>query len=51
MIAAEDLLKNSTEKVESIMHKIGYTDKKLFYKHFKDHFGMSPGEYRKQNRQ
>lgn len=50
MIAAEDLLKNSTEKVESIMHRIGYTDKKLFYKHFKDHFGMSPGEYRKQNR-
>lgn len=47
ILTAKEMLENSQDKVEKIMGKIGYTDKKLFYKHFKEYLGMTPGEYRK----
>lgn len=50
MGSAEKLLIESDEKIEDIMKMVGYSDKKIFYKHFKDSFGMSPGEFRKNNK-
>ena len=50
MLTAMAMLEKSRETIGEIMRKAGYTDKKLFYKHFKEQFGMTPGEYRKMNR-
>lgn len=44
---AGELLKNYNISVETAMTSSGYNDKKLFYKHFKEIYGVSPGEYRK----
>ncbi len=44
---AGELLINSSQKIDDIIYLVGYRDKKLFYKHFDEFFGMSPGEYRK----
>lgn len=33
-------------KIEAVMMAVGYHSKKNFYRQFKDHFGVTPGEYR-----
>ena len=43
------MLDNTDLKVEEIMHNVGYRDSKIFYKHFKEIYGVSPGGYRKNN--
>ena len=30
-----------------ILERVGYTDRKLFYRHFRSHYQMTPTEYRK----
>lgn len=44
---AAELLSDTDMSVESVMQKCGYTDTKLFYKHFKELYGTPPGHYRK----
>ena len=44
---AAELLNNKNISVETAMRESGYSDKKLFYRHFKEIYGVSPGEYRK----
>ena len=44
---AAELLNDTDLSVESVMQKCGYTDTKLFYKHFKELYGTPPGQYRK----
>lgn len=43
-------LENSDLTVENVMELAGYSDKKLFYKHFREIYGMTPKEYRKSSR-
>ena len=47
MNRAGQLLKTTNQSVESVMTECGYTDKKLFYNHFKEAYNMLPKEYRK----
>lgn len=44
---AAELLDNTNMSIESVMNSCGYTDTKLFYKHFKEIYRTPPGEYRK----
>ena len=44
---AARLLKNSDLSNEEIMLKVGYTDKKQFYKNFKEIYNETPAQYRK----
>ncbi len=39
-------LEHSEHTVEAVMELAGYSDKKLFYKHFREIYGMTPKEYR-----
>lgn len=45
---AAELLRSdeSGAKIEAVMMAVGYRSKKNFYRQFKDHFGITPGEYR-----
>lgn len=45
---AAELLRSdeSGAKIEAVMMAVGYRSKKNFYRQFKDHFGVTPGEYR-----
>ncbi|MEL7565219.1 MAG: AraC family transcriptional regulator [Dehalobacterium sp.] len=45
-----ELLKNTNNPIEEIMHAVGYTDKKHFYGIFKDATGFTPGAYRKKQK-
>ena len=47
---AKELLIDTNQKIDDVIYSVGYKDKKLFYKHFEEFFGMSPGKYRKENR-
>ncbi len=44
---AAKMLGDTNKTVEEIMAQSGYSDKKLFYKHFKEVYKTSPGQYRK----
>ena len=44
---AASLLLKSNVTIEQVMQQSGYSDRKLFYKHFKEIYGVSPGEFRK----
>lgn len=44
---AAQLLENTTMSIENVMQSCGYADTKLFYRHFKEIYGTSPGQYRK----
>ena len=44
---AKDLLDNTDETVEQIAVRVGYEDKKQFYRFFKEKFGCTPTQYRK----
>ena len=41
------LLSTTEDTVETIAGKLGYGNVKFFYRQFKQHIGVSPGEYRK----
>lgn len=43
---AKKLLTETNETVETIAEKVGYPDKRQFYKMFKDKTGCTPNEYR-----
>lgn len=45
---AEYLFLHTNETIEGIMHQVGYQNKGYFYKLFKERFGTTPSEYRKQ---
>lgn len=47
MREAGRLLTQSDLSAEQILSRIGYSDRKLFYKHFRSHYRMTPAEYRK----
>lgn len=44
---AADMLKNKTVMIQDIMNILGYNDYKNFVRSFKDVFGISPSEYKK----
>lgn len=45
---AADLLQKSQLFVNEVAYQVGFNDPKYFRKYFKDEFGMSPNEYKKQ---
>lgn len=47
MREAGRLLTEGDLPLEQILTQIGYSDKKLFYKHFRTHYQTTPAEYRK----
>lgn len=49
MKRAKDLLENPDIKVQSISERLGYTDNNYFSKAFKNYYGMSPSQWRKEN--
>lgn len=44
------LLKNTEQSIVEIAHAVGYENMNFFYKKFKDMYGCSPKEYRRQYR-
>ncbi len=50
MQTAGNLLVSASGNVEEIMSMVGYKDKKIFYRHFKEFYGVSPGEYRRNHK-
>ena len=46
MDKASELLCDKGRTVDEVISVVGYSDRKLFYKHFKDTFGMTPKEFR-----
>lgn len=46
IIEAGRLLQSTDSSVEKIMRSVGYTDKKQFYKNFKEFYMLTPTEYR-----
>ncbi len=46
MNKAAELLLDKTRTVEEIIRLVGYSDRKLFYKHFKEFFNKTPKEYK-----
>ena len=48
MADAERLLMTSSLSIHDISQKFGYTDQLYFSRRFKEKFGMSPREYRKE---
>jgi len=47
MLHASKLLQTTELSVNEVMVQSGYSDSKLFYKHFKERYGTAPGNYRK----
>lgn len=45
---AADLLERSQLYVNEVAYQVGFNDPKYFRKYFKEEFGMSPNEYKKQ---
>lgn len=50
MSKASQLLSDTDKSVDEVMTLVGYSDKKLFYAHFKDTFGTTPGAKRASNK-
>ena len=46
MDKAAELLCDKGRTIDDIISVVGYNDRKLFYKHFKEHYGKTPKEYR-----
>ena len=46
MDKAAELLCDKGRTVDDVISVVGYSDRKLFYKHFKETFGKTPKEYR-----
>lgn len=49
MQRAKDLLLNPDIKVQNISERLGYADNNYFSKAFKNYYGMSPSQFRKEN--
>lgn len=47
MDKAAELLCDKQRTVADVIALVGYSDRKLFYKHFKEFFKMTPNEYRR----
>ncbi|MFC4102654.1 response regulator transcription factor [Paenibacillus xanthanilyticus] len=47
---AKEFLRSTTKTIQWIAEQIGYNDEKYFSRLFRDHVGMLPSEYRRQNR-
>lgn len=47
MKRAKDLLENPDIKIQSISERLGYADNNYFSKAFKNYYGMSPSQWRK----
>jgi AraC family transcriptional regulator, L-rhamnose operon transcriptional activator RhaR len=47
--SAVNLIKDTNDSIDTICSKVGYTNKKLFYKDFKLYTGFSPAQFRKMN--
>jgi len=47
---AKDMLKNTNCNIEEILKKVGWPNLKYFYTVFKKHTGLTPSEFRKNNR-
>ena len=45
---AVKLLEDTSISIEDVCHKIGYSDKKHFYKVFKQKMKLTPGQYRQE---
>ena len=45
---AVKLLENSNLTIEEICHKVGYNDKKHFYKMFRQKMELTPGQFRRE---
>lgn len=48
---AAELLRVSENSVQEIMIASGYTDSKMFYRHFREVYGCAPGEYRREKKE
>lgn len=46
---AQQLLSESQMNISEIAYNVGYNSPELFSKHFKEEFGLSPSDYKKQN--
>ena len=46
MKAAAEMMKTSKLTIDEIMYKVGYDNRSTFYKNFKEHYGVTPKEYR-----
>ena len=46
---AARLLSDSSLSNDEIMYQVGYSDKKQFYKNFKDIYHETPAEFRKKS--
>lgn len=44
---ASELLRDTDKSIDEVMSLVGYNDKKLFYAHFKEMYGTTPGAGRK----
>lgn len=44
---AAEMLKTTGKSIEDIMSEVGYSDKKLFYNHFKEMYNVTPGKFSK----
>lgn len=51
MNMASKLLLTTSDTVQEIMYRTGFSNRSHFYKEFGRRFGMTPGEYRSNNRQ
>lgn len=47
MEKASELLRSTGAPVEAVMNRVGYNDRKLFYRHFRELYGTSPAKFRK----
>jgi transcriptional regulator GlxA family with amidase domain len=45
---AAELLNTTFEQINQIAQQVGIPDPRYFRRSFKEHYGVSPGEYRKQ---
>jgi AraC-like DNA-binding protein len=50
MAVAAKMLLTTADTVQEIMYRIGFTNRSHFYKEFGRRYGMTPGDYRAQNR-
>ncbi len=50
MAVAAKLLLTTSDTVQEIMYRTGFTNRSHFYKEFGRRYGMTPGDYRAQNR-
>lgn len=43
---ARELLEDSTMNIKQILLNVGYQDQRQFFRDFKDHFGVTPSQYK-----